>query len=266
MINTLQNKVSINLDTEKEIEELKIRVNNETKVVEEANYLMEKISQKNAGILMNDPSTIAYFDEIKLEIEEQNEKFVSDTEKKGIEIKMEVPTAPAEDEITPDITNQNVQEVPAHEINNKIDDIESVNSHEEEEESEMERMLRIHANNDRLLAAWVAQCTSEGFELSNNIEKEIEFTPEDKEKVVLDESVYENEIKIEDKKSFPETDIPKPKKKSFHRRRKEELKKRAFSKRIIITIVQEEKSEKRRKRKRNKIQSSIASNLTLRTS
>ena len=140
--------------------------------------------------------------------------------------------------------------------------------------------MRIHAKNDRLMAAWYAQCASEGklppgFELSSNLDKvnndkttkgiendptdidspfNIEFTPEDKEKIVLDESVYENEIKIEDKKSFLETDIPKPKKKSFHRRRKEELKKRAFSKRIIITIVQEEKTEKKEKKKKKQNQ------------
>ena len=92
--------------------------------------------------------------------------------------------------------------------------------------------------------------TTKGIE---NDSTDIEFFPKDKEKIVLDESVYENEIKIEDKKSFLETDIPKPKKKSFHRRRKEELKKRAFSKRIIITIVQEEKSEKKKKKKQNTI-------------
>ena len=39
---------------------------------------------------MNDPNALMFFDEIKLETEEKNEKFVLDTEKKGIEIKMAV--------------------------------------------------------------------------------------------------------------------------------------------------------------------------------
>ena len=43
---------------------------------------------------------------------------------------------------------------------------------------------------------------------------------EDKEEIILDESIYNNEIKIEDKKSFMKPDVPKPKKKSFHRLRK----------------------------------------------
>ena len=41
------------------------------------------------------------FDKINLETEE-NEKFLSDTNKKDIEIKMEIPTAPAEDQIDND--------------------------------------------------------------------------------------------------------------------------------------------------------------------
>ena len=71
-----------------------------------------------------------------------------------------------------------------------------------------------------------------------------------KEKIILDDSVYNNEIKNEDKKSFMKPDVPKPKKKSFHRRRKEEQKKKAFSKQIIITISQDEKKEKKEKKKK----------------
>ena len=73
---------------------------------------------------------------------------------------------------------------------------------------------------------------------------------EDKETIILDEPIYNNEIKIEDKKSFMKPDDPKPKKKSFHRRRKEEQKKKAFSKQFIVTISQDEKKEKKEKKKK----------------
>ena len=68
---------------------------------------------------------------------------------------------------------------------------------------------------------------------------------DEKETITLDESIYDNEIKIEDKKSFMTPDTQKQKKKSFHRQRKEERKKKAFSKKFIITISQEEKKEKK---------------------
>ena len=42
---------------------------------------------------------MTFFDEIKFETEEENEKFISEVNKKGIEIKMEIPTAPEEDQI-----------------------------------------------------------------------------------------------------------------------------------------------------------------------
>ena len=96
---------------DKEIEDLKIRVNNETDMVEAAKDLIYKLTRKNARMLMNDPNALMFYDEIKLETEEQNEKFVSDTKKKEIEIKMEVPTAPEEDQITPDVIIQNVSEI-----------------------------------------------------------------------------------------------------------------------------------------------------------
>ena len=138
---------------------------------------------------------------------------------------MEVATAPAEDEITPDITTQNVSEIEtpkahsilAHEIKNEIDEPESVNSYVEKEKSKLEQYKRINAKNDRIMAAWYAQCAHEGklppgFELSHRSDPDnvindkptegiennptdidspfnIEFTPEDKEKIVLDESV-----------------------------------------------------------------------------
>ena len=164
MFNSLQNKVSNNLNMDKEIEELKIRVNNETKIVEEANELMRKVSRKNARILMNDPNALVFYNEIELETEEQNEKFVSDTKKKEIEIKMEVPTAPEEDEVTPDITIQNVSEIeipkahsiPAHEIKNEINELESDNSYVEKETSKLEQYKRINAKNDQIMAAWYA--------------------------------------------------------------------------------------------------------------
>ena len=59
--------------------------------------------------------------------------------------------------------------------------------------------------------------------------------------------MYNAEIKLEDKKSFLDDEILKPKNKSFHRRRKDAIRKKAFERKVKITIVEEVKTEKKKK-------------------
>ena len=87
-----------------------------------------------------------------------------------------------------------------------------------------------------------------------------------KEAITLDESVYDNEIKIEDKKSFMKPDIPNQKKKSFHRRRKEERKNKAFSKQFTSLYLKMRRRKRRRKRRKDRITFLTALNLDLPTS
>ena len=68
---------------------------------------------------------------------------------------------------------------------------------------------------------------------------------------MLDETVYETEIKIEDKKSFLNDEIVKPSKKSFHRCRKESIKK-AAKKKENMSFTQEIKVEKKEEKERKK--------------
>ena len=59
---------------------------------------------------------------------------------------------------------------------------------------------------------------------SNYDELEWEEKPKNEYEIEMDtdDSVYQNEIKIEDKKSFIEPEIQPKRKKSFHKERKEE--------------------------------------------
>ena len=76
---------------------------------------------------------------------------------------------------------------------------------------------------------------------------EIKKEPKSKDEVEIDDSVYHNEIKIEDKKSFLEPEIQMKKKKSFHRRRKEEWKRKKSSKQLVV-IITEKKEEKKQEK------------------
>ena len=214
---------------------------------------MEKLSHKNAKLLADNPKVLTLFDDIEFETEEETEKFISETIKKDIEIKMEIPTAPEEDP-------------------------SEIEIQEEEENPEQQSYEEIKEHNNQVMANWHARCSMAGllpkeFELlpeDENIEEEIkledkyEKTPdmetykdeieiEDKDEIKIDKSVYDNEIKIKDKKSFLEPEIPKKKKKSFHRRRKEEWKKKTSSRQFLVTVTERKEDEevKERKKKNN---------------
>ena len=70
-------------------------------------------------------NTVDYYEEIKLEMEEQNEKFIAETNGKNIEIKMEIPTAPKEEEITSSTVFQNVSDPKIPNVLVKTEFIES---------------------------------------------------------------------------------------------------------------------------------------------
>ena len=102
LVNTLQRKLLNEIKTGQDFEDLKTRVDKETEILEDARFLLEQLSQKNVQTLANEPGVTIIFDEINFETEEENEKFISETNKKDIEIKIEIPTAPLEEEINED--------------------------------------------------------------------------------------------------------------------------------------------------------------------
>ena len=75
---------------------------------------------------------------------------------------------------------------------------------------------------------------------------EVKIEDKNKSEIGIDESIYDNKVKIEDKKYFLEPEDKAKKKKSFHRRRKEEWKKRKSSRHFVVTIT--EKAEENKKR------------------
>ena len=99
LVNSMRTIAANNKKTDQEIAELKLKMDEETKILNEAKTMMNTLSQKNAAILAKDPNILTFFNEIKFETEEENEKFISELNKKGIEIKMETPTSPEEDQI-----------------------------------------------------------------------------------------------------------------------------------------------------------------------
>ena len=153
-------------------------------MLEEVKVLLAQMNQQNVRQMRRDPDTVVFYEEIKLKMEEQNEKFVSDTKEKNIEIKMEVPTAPEEEQITPNIIIQNISEtkIPSvntkteiieskelttedstiNEIKSEIDELDTPDSYVEKETSQMEQYQRINAHNDRVMAKWYARCATAG--------------------------------------------------------------------------------------------------------
>jgi len=102
----------------------------------------------------------------------ETEKFISETNKKDIEIKMEIPTAPEEE----------------------IDEIEI---QEEEENPEQQSYEKIKEHNNKVMANWHAKCAMVGL-----LPKEFELLPEDKN--------IEEESKLEDENDqAPETETYK---------------------------------------------------------
>ena len=87
-----------------EIRELKSLVISEFSLLRELKDLIDEMTQKNAKLPMDDSKSEIklenfYYEEIKFETEEQSRKFISEMNNQDIEIKMETPTAPVEDEI-----------------------------------------------------------------------------------------------------------------------------------------------------------------------
>ena len=117
-------------------------------------------------------------EEIKFETEEENEKFISETNKKDIKIKMEIPTAPEED---------------------LIDDIE-FDIQTKTEDSDKENYEKIKDHNNQVITDWHKRCSIAGL-----LPKEFELITEKdsiKKEKTLDVETFKNdkEIKREIKK------------------------------------------------------------------
>ena len=197
LVNTMQEKLLNKIKTGRDIEDLRARVDKETAIVEDARGLMEQLSQKNIQSLLNKPGVTITFDKIDLETEEENEKFISETDKKDIEIKIEIPTAPSEEEINEDkIIEKDEPELTFKETMIKTEafikeTMINTAAFIKEQESKKQQYERINAHNDRVMAKWYTQCANKGlipkeFNLSNrdNVSYETE-----------DDST--NEIKVE---------------------------------------------------------------------
>ena len=220
--------------------------------------MKEKPEQKNI------PKDSSPYEDIKFETEEEIEKFISETNKKHIEIKMEIPSAPEEE--YEDLEENGIAENLEEE--EYSDDKETF---EDEENLEHQSYENVNEHNRKMLEGWYARCEKVGLipkeftllpenenaiedpEIEDEINQEVEDTNEipetkkeskSKDDIEIDDSVYHNEIKIEDKKSFLEPEIQMKKKKSFHRRRKEEWKRKKSSKQLVV-IITEKKEEKK---------------------
>ena len=113
-IKDLEEKILDGKKANNEVHKLKILVDTEVSLLIELKDLLELLKQKNIRLIRDDPepkeNTLNFYEKIKLETEEQNEKFIAETNGKNIEIKMEIPTAPEEDEITSSAVFQDVSD------------------------------------------------------------------------------------------------------------------------------------------------------------
>ena len=145
------------IQTGRDFEDLKTRVDKETELVEEARDLMKQLSQKNVQTLANEPGVTVMFDKINLETEEETEKFISETNEKDIEIKIEIPTAPLEEEINEDkIIGKDEQELTFKETMIKTEafikeTMINTAAFIKEQESKQQQYERINAHNGQMV-------------------------------------------------------------------------------------------------------------------
>ena len=92
----IQNDTTDRIETfptmiEETISEAKLELEERIKVIEEANMVIEKPRQRHNS------KDLTPYEDIKFETEEETEQFISETNKKNIKIKMEIPSAPEEE-------------------------------------------------------------------------------------------------------------------------------------------------------------------------
>lgn len=167
--------------------EIKFELEERIEVIEKANLVEEKPEQEYI------PEDSYPYEEIKFETEEEIEKFISETNEKHIEIKMEIPSAPEEEyeDREEDEIAENLEE------EEYLDDKEAF---EDEENLEHQSYENVNEDNRKMLEGWYARCEKVGL-----IPKEFTLLPENKSAIEDQEIEVEINQEVEETNEIPET-------------------------------------------------------------